>query len=147
MSTFILGLLLTTTECLATNIYFEARNQPEMGQIAVTHVVLNRVRDSRFPDTPCDVIKQGRRSDGRVLLHQCQFSWYCDGKKKTVNRERWEESKRTAERAINLYIRGIDYSKGSTFYHATYVRPNWAREKRHVAKIGDHHFYKWNTRG
>lgn len=147
MSTFILGLLLTTTECLATNIYFEARNQPEMGQIAVTHVVLNRARDPRFPDTPCAVIKQGRMSDGMVYINQCQFSWYCDGKPKRVKKEVWEQNLKIAERALNLYIRGVDYSKGSTFYHATYVNPNWARYKKHMAKIGDHHFYKWKHKG
>lgn len=147
MSTFILGLLMTTTECLATNIYFEARNQHPVGQIAVTHVVLNRARDSRFPDTPCAVIKQGRMSDGKVYRNQCQFSWYCDGKRKHVDKEVWNKAYKTAEEAINLYIRGIDYSKGATFYHATYVKPYWAQTKKYVTTIGDHRFYKWRPRG
>ena len=46
-------------ECLAKNMYFEARNQGIAGQLAVTSVVLNRVNDSRFPDTICEVIEQG----------------------------------------------------------------------------------------
>jgi len=34
--------------CLALNIYYEARNQPISGQVAVAHVVLTRVADSRM---------------------------------------------------------------------------------------------------
>ena len=46
--------------CLAKNIYFESRNQPWVGQVAVAQVTLNRVRDSRFPNTICKVVKQKR---------------------------------------------------------------------------------------
>ena len=34
-------------ECLADNIYFEARNQGFAGWVAVAQVTLNRVRDDR----------------------------------------------------------------------------------------------------
>ena len=37
--------------CMALNIYHEARNQSIVGQVAVAEVVMNRVEDSRFPDT------------------------------------------------------------------------------------------------
>ena len=37
-------------ECLAKNIYFEARNDPFAGQFAVAMVTLNRVYDKNFPD-------------------------------------------------------------------------------------------------
>ena len=40
--------------CLALNIYHEARNQPVIGQIAVSEVVLNRVADGK-PDQPTDI--------------------------------------------------------------------------------------------
>ena len=45
-------------ECLAKNIYFEARNQSVAGQIAVAQVVINRVNDDRFPNTICKVVQQ-----------------------------------------------------------------------------------------
>ena len=45
--------------CLADNIYWEARNQPVRGMFAVAYVVDNRVSDKRYPDTYCEVIKQG----------------------------------------------------------------------------------------
>ena len=45
--------------CLALNIYHEARNQPFMGKLAVGFVTLNRVKSDNFPNTICEVVKQG----------------------------------------------------------------------------------------
>ena len=42
--------MLEALTCLALNIYYEARNQSVEAQIAVSQVVINRVRDDRFPD-------------------------------------------------------------------------------------------------
>ena len=36
--------------CLATNIYFESRNQPQIGRVAVGQVTMNRVNSPRFPN-------------------------------------------------------------------------------------------------
>ena len=47
------------TTCMADNIYFEARNQGTAGWSAVASVTLNRVKDKRFPNTVCEVVKQG----------------------------------------------------------------------------------------
>ena len=44
-----------TMACLAQNIYFEARDQPTVGQMAVAYVVLNRVHHPAWPDTVCEV--------------------------------------------------------------------------------------------
>ena len=54
--------------CLAENVYFEARDQSQLGQYAVTHVVLNRVRSDKFPDDICSVIKQGKKQNGNMIL-------------------------------------------------------------------------------
>ena len=48
-----------SVKCLALNMYHEARSQGTAGAFAVTAVVLNRVNDSRFPNTICEVIYQG----------------------------------------------------------------------------------------
>ena len=37
-------------KCLATAIYFEARGEPEEGQLAVAQVVLNRVKNPAYPE-------------------------------------------------------------------------------------------------
>ena len=51
-------ILETALMCMAVNIYHEAGNQSMLGQMAVGQVVMNRVADSRFPDTVCEVVKQ-----------------------------------------------------------------------------------------
>ena len=70
-----------SAECLAKNMYFEARNQGTAGWLAVTAVVLNRVNDKRFPNTICEVITQGpsrpswKNKNIRIpIKHRCQFS-------------------------------------------------------------------------
>ena len=69
--------------CMALNIYHEARNESTIGQVAVAQVVMNRVGDDGFPDTPCEVIYDGKhytaKSGRRINRDRCQFSWYCDG--------------------------------------------------------------------
>ena len=84
----------TEVMCLAENMYHEAKNQGTAGWSAVASVTFNRIRDSRFPNTVCEVVKQGptRESWKTRLLdipdeerkyyprrHRWQFSWYCDG--------------------------------------------------------------------
>ena len=46
--------------CIAMAIYFEARSEPLEGQVAVANTIMNRVHSPYFPDTPCEVVKQGR---------------------------------------------------------------------------------------
>ena len=44
--------------CLAMNIYHEARSENLAGKYAVADVVMNRVRDDRYPSTVCSVVYQ-----------------------------------------------------------------------------------------
>ena len=141
-------ILETALMCMATNIYHEAKNQPMVGQIAVAQVVMNRVKDSRYPNNVCDVIKQGLTyKNGKVVLGKCQFSWYCDGKKDDVNMktEKWRNSLRYASMVITNRIT-LDVTEGATHYHATYVRPAWARTKTKTVRINRHIFYRWERK-
>jgi len=63
----------TSRQCLAEAIYFEARGEPEEGQVAVAQVILNRVRSGLYPGTVCDVVYQNKERHNR-----CQFSFACD---------------------------------------------------------------------
>ena len=133
--------------CLAQNIYHEARNQSERGQVAVTHVVLNRMESKRYPNTACKVIKQARYRDGRLIRDKCQFSWYCDGRPdvnpdRPVDKESWVKALQVALDSYLLYHLGFDVTDGATYYHASYVRPWWRKHFQRVAKIGTHIFYK-----
>tara|TARA_R100001591_G_scaffold64943_2_gene74542 strand:+ start:695 stop:1123 length:429 start_codon:yes stop_codon:yes gene_type:complete len=141
-------ILETALMCMATNIYHEAKNQPMAGQIAVAQVVMNRVNDSRYPDNVCDVVKQGLTyKNGKVVLGKCQFSWYCDGKKDDVDKksEKWRNSLRYASMVITNRIT-LDVTEGATHYHATYVRPAWARTKTKTVRINRHIFYRWEKK-
>jgi len=62
--------------CLAQNIYFEARSQPLIEQVAVAQVVMNRVSSPHYPNSVCDVVYHNKYP-GR--LHLCQFSWWSAG--------------------------------------------------------------------
>jgi len=53
-------------ECLALNIYFETSASSLADAMAVSDVVLNRVNSTKFPDTVCKVVKQGKQdSNGK----------------------------------------------------------------------------------
>ncbi len=141
-------ILETALMCMATNIYHEAKNQPMAGQIAVAQVVMNRVKDNRYPDNVCDVVKQGLTyKNGKVVLGKCQFSWHCDGKVDDVDKKskQWQNSLRYASMVITNRIT-LDITEGATHYHATYVRPAWARTKTKTVRINRHIFYRWEKK-
>ena len=122
--------------CLATAIYFEARGEPVRGQIAVGQVILNRVRSPLFPETICGVVYQGQMQRG------CQFSFACDGHTDTPkNNSQWELAQELSRQITSgqEWLPEVGYS---TFYHADYVRPGWARKMNKIDSIGRHVFYK-----
>ena len=138
-------------ECLALNMYHEARGQGTAGELAVTTVVMNRVNDSRFPNTICGVVKQGPTrpswKDPKILFpikHKCQFSWYCDGKSdKPRNKKTYEKMKDFAKTLLSNKLLYLDITDGATHYHADYVSPSWAKTKTKTVEIQDHIFYRW----
>jgi N-acetylmuramoyl-L-alanine amidase len=56
-------------ECLVANVYHESRGESLIGQAAVAHVTLNRVRSPAYPHSVCGVVWQPG-----------QFSWTEDGR-------------------------------------------------------------------
>ena len=136
--------------CLALNIYHEARGSNFADQMAVADVVLNRVEDNRYPDTVCEVVKQGKYKPswktGELIpvRNQCQFSWWCDGKSdEPKDTDAWRSAQQSAYMIMQYQdFRGI--TEGSTHYHATYVSPQWARGFQLIGRIGDHIYYRWN---
>ena len=143
-------LLETAFICLALNTYHEAKNQSLVGQIATAQVVMNRVEDDRFPSTVCEVVKEGPTRPSwedpkkeYPIRHRCQFSWYCDGKPDTPKNEKaWRKAQDVAFLVLYDKIK-LDVTEGATHYHATYVRPSWARTKKRTTRIEKHIFYRW----
>lgn len=147
-------------DCMAMNIYWEARNQSKAGMIAVGQVTLNRMYDSRYPNSICEVVKQGPvkeswKTRGKdvpdaerkyvPVRHMCQFSWYCDGKKDDIPSNDLTAWKQSNEVAYALLYEGLtDITEGATHYHAHYVSPSWRKQLHYVARIDDHLFYQWN---
>lgn len=123
-------------DCLAKTIWFEAKGEPERGQIAVGHVVLNRTKDPRFPNTVCGVVTQsvkGKKS------WSCQFHWYCDGKSDAVKDQKaFAKIVELARRVLSEET--VNPIGNSLFFHATYV----AQQKKRYStrfKVGNHIFY------
>lgn len=122
--------------CLALNIYHEARSEPELGQIAVAQVTLNRVQSPHFPDSICAVVKQGTNRPGR-----CQFSWWCDGRPdRPTEPEAWQQALAIGRRVLEDRV--MDPTQGALYYHATSVRPEWSNRFKRTARIGRHLFYR-----
>ena len=158
--------------CLAENIYFEARAESEVGKAAVGNTTKNRVLHTNWPNTYCEVVKQGPvreswktrgkdvKDEDRVywpIKHRCQFSWYCDGKKDVIwanyektgqtiegNARAWRDSVELA-----IYITGFgkltidDNTHGALYYYNhNLVYPHWADAMILIGVEGNHTFMK-----
>ncbi len=124
-------------QCLALNVYWEARSESSLGQFAVAAVTLNRVAHKRFPGSICEVVQQG----GAERRHRCQFSWWCDGKSDDpTNDAAWQAAKSIAYTA--LFFDPPDPTDGALWYHADYVDPHWRSAMSHTATIGRHIYYR-----
>ncbi len=110
-------------------------NMPYDGMVAVAAVVLNRVKDARFPNTIPGVAHQ-----------PMQFSCY---NRNMRNRLYWGAIPQYAWDAARDAVNGRDPSGGATHYFNPYlVRPAWARNMRFIKRIGatrdtTHDFYRW----
>lgn len=124
-------------QCLTEALYFEARGESLIGQVAVAEVILNRKAHTRFPKTVCGVINQGaKRKTG------CQFSYKCDGHKEVfAERRAYESVGKLAQLMLDGTFR--DLTKGATFYHTKSVNPSWSRKLKKTAIIGEHLFFSY----
>ena len=148
-------------QCLALNMYHEARGQGSAGLLGVSSVVLNRVADKRFPNNICEVIEQGPTRESwktrqtpdptdavfYPIKNRCQFSWYCDGKSDVPKDVKTYERLLTIASSI-VYNKFdfVDITDGALFYHADYVTPSWAKTKIKTVEIQDHIFYRWEVK-
>jgi len=147
-------------ECLALNIYHEARSERTAGMWAVADVTINRVKSIQFPNTICGVVKQGKvyeswktarfkdLPDSERIYYpkrgMCQFSWYCDGKSDDPTEpDSWQRAQDIAYGVMN-HDMGLGLTDGSDHYHANFIEPFWAPSMTLVTTIGNHKFYKSN---
>lgn len=123
-------------DCMTAAIAYEAGYEPLAGREAVAQVILNRLREPRFPKTVCGVVFEGsQRRTG------CQFTFTCDGS--LMRRLRSEVVDAARVTAVSV-LDGLtpDRVRGATHYHANYVNPYWASTGQMTARIGAHLFYR-----
>ncbi len=129
------------TKCLAQAVYYEARSEKASGQLAVAEVIMNRVKDHRYPNSVCEVVFQGAtRTTG------CQFTFTCDGAlRRTPRGTRWDAAKTVATHVMMEL--NESKTRGATHYHATYVNPVWNSGLIRTSQIGTHIFYRFPRGG
>jgi spore germination cell wall hydrolase CwlJ-like protein len=115
-------------DCLARNVYFEARGEPLAGQYAVAEVTMNRRGRGLFRKTVCEVVYQ-----------PSAFSWTSQRSLPAPRGEPWNGARKVAE--VVYWQRHTPIVPGARHYHATYVKPAWAKDMKPVARIGRHVFY------
>ena len=113
------------TNLLAHLVYAEARGEPYSGQVAVAAVVLNRVKNSSFPNSVAGVIYQSGAfsvvSDGQINLSPNQ----------------------TAISAAQDAINGWDPTNGAIYYFNPNTATNgWIWSRPVTITIGNHRFCK-----
>lgn len=130
-------------QCLATNIYHEARNDGLTGQRAVAWATMNRTKHKQYPDNICDVVYQAELNENGIpLRNKCQFSWFCDGKSDDIeDQAAWNVSLKIANEVFEKYGKETDPTNGAIMYHAEYVKPYWASSYDRQARIDSHIFY------
>jgi spore germination cell wall hydrolase CwlJ-like protein len=115
--------------CLARNVYFEARGEPEIGQYAVAEVTMNRKASGIYPNTVCGGVYE-----------RSAFSWTAADLMPEPEGEAWTRAQEIADEVY--YGRHTPVLNGALFFHATYVKPDRPPQRRRVARIGNHVFYR-----
>ena len=117
----------TEEDCLAKNIWYEARSESEKGWQVVIDVTLNRVASPRFPKSVCAVVYQ-----------YAQFSWTLEYQIAPVGRH-WLKIKHFANNALKRPY----HDTGELHYHATWMKkkPHWALKKSVSRIVGQHIVY------
>lgn len=114
-------------QLLARAINGEARGEPYEGQVAIGAVILNRVKDSRFPNTIAGVIYQSGA-----------FTAVSDGQ---INQAMEDEA--TVMKAARDAMNGWDPTDGAVYYFNPATATNkWIWSRPLIKTIGKHRFCK-----
>ncbi len=120
---FIMDVTSKEMEYLKRAVYSEARGEPYEGQVAVAAVILNRVRDPRFPNSITEVIFEPWAF---TAVHDGQF---------------WLEPDPQIVNPIEDALKGWDPSGGAVFYYnPVKVTSYWIFSRQVIDVIGRHYF-------
>ncbi len=128
-------ILTSAALCMALNLYFESRGEPELGQKLVAQVTMNRAQQDK--SKVCEAV-----------LARHQFSWtkkHVAGKrlnKRSVPKEPvWSDMQALAGDAVHGNISLPAKWKNVAYFHSESERPAWAARQRFLGKVGNHLFY------
>lgn len=111
---------------MTLNVYHEARSEPQVGQVAVALVTLNRAYKKKRPVK--DIVKE-----------PYQFSW-------TFQKASYlpDDPKAFLKCMQSVYIalKTDDFTKGATHYHLDKINPYWTANYTYLDQYGSHKFYK-----
>ena len=111
---------------LTLNVYHEARSEPQIGQVAIVHVTLNRAiaQDATIKD---------------IVTQSHQFSW-TETKRSYLPND--PQAFLQCLQSVYVALSSDDITQGATHYHANSVRPSWTSDFVFVNRFGSHKFYK-----
>ncbi len=114
--------------CLASAIYFEAKGEPLVGQLAVASVILNRTRSGRFPADVCGVVTQ-----------RGQFSFVRAGHVPAIDVAARGYDTAVALARVALAAAWDSPAPAALFFHARRIGMGHGTQ---IAAIGNHIFYR-----
>jgi len=121
--------------CLSRTIYWEARGEEAASMEAIANVVMNRLGHEGFPNTICEVVRQGHERGA------CQFSWWCDGHSDDAEEDKsYVTAKEIARKALNRQL--TDRTNGALYFHQRKATPGWSGKYIKTVEVGEHVFYK-----
>jgi len=111
---------------LTLNVYHEARSEPEIGQMAIVHVTLNRSMERQL-------------SVQEVVRQPYQFSWTFQKQSYFPNDPKaFFDCLQTVYKALQT----SDITTGATHYLLDTISPEWADDYVFVSQFGSHKFYR-----
>lgn len=120
----------------ALNMYHEARSGGREAMLAVGWVVLNRMKDPKFPNTVRGVILEGGPKP------PCEWGWTCDRRKDTpAPGKQWQEAQALARQLLGRN-RPADPTGGALWLHEDWRSPPaYTASLRRTVSIGGNVFY------
>lgn len=125
-----------STRCMSEAVYFEARNQPIEGQVAVAITILNRVGSTGYPNNVCDVVYQPNQFSYTLMPLQQRKDIIKP--KNAIDKLALQLSVQISLQALSGGFDGMHISQH--YYNPAKADPKWAYSFDNSFTIADH---KW----
>lgn len=118
-----------SVNCLALNIYHEARGEPLLGQLAVANVTINRRQDSPGSSI-CSIVYSPN-----------QFNW-TSKRLRAPTGDAWRQATVIAWIVIHQPELITDVTGNAKYFHSARRTAGIFRRFEHTVTIGNHRFYR-----